>query len=60
MFLFQHIAERGANVNLQNIYGATPLHDAVNRGDPDVVQELLMSGAATDIRAQSGYTQFNF
>ncbi|ELT94131.1 hypothetical protein CAPTEDRAFT_214107 [Capitella teleta] len=50
----QCLCKRGAHVNLQNIHGATALHDAVNRGDPSVVSELISHGAAVDILAETG------
>ncbi|XP_072155100.1 uncharacterized protein [Bemisia tabaci] len=39
------LIDAGANVNSMNAYGTTPLHDAVNRGDREIVEELLKHGA---------------
>jgi len=48
-----YISARGANVNKVNSKGYTPLHDAVKRGDLEVVTELLAYGAdsALDVKA---------
>ena len=37
----------------ENSEGATPLHDAVLRGDVAIVQELLTHGAAVIIQTQA-------
>ena len=47
--------EHEANVNITNKAGVTPLHDAVNRGDLEIVRILLEYGAATDIKAKEGW-----
>lgn len=47
--------DRGADVNAVNSLGDTPLHDAVARGDIDVVEELLRAGANPFIRSIKGY-----
>lgn len=47
--------ENQATVNITNKVGVTPLHDAVTRGDLEIVRILLQHGAATDIRAKEGY-----
>ena len=48
------VADRGADVNCVNSLGDTPLHDAVARGDIDVVEELLRAGANPFIRSIKG------
>lgn len=48
------LIDRGADVNSENGCGATPLHDAVSRGDVTICQELLHSGANPLIRAIKG------
>ena len=48
------ISERKANVNLVNSDGHTPLHDAINRGDMGIIEELLAANAATNIKATQG------
>ena len=37
-----------------NSSGATALHDAVLRGDEDIIEELLQSGANPLIQAMKG------
>ncbi|CAL1681579.1 unnamed protein product [Lasius platythorax] len=48
------LLDKGADVNAENGCGATPLHDAVNRGDVAICQELLQAGANPHIRATKG------
>ncbi|XP_015587656.1 uncharacterized protein LOC107264182 [Cephus cinctus] len=48
------LIERGADVNSENGCGATPLHDAVNRADVSICQELLQYGANPLVRAVKG------
>ncbi|KAM0731335.1 Protein VAPYRIN [Formica fusca] len=48
------LLDKGADVNAENGCGATPLHDAVNRGDVAICQELLQAGANPHIRAAKG------
>lgn len=49
------ILEKGANVNAQNSCNATPLHEAVDRGDYEICQVLLLAGADPLICATKGY-----
>ncbi|EZA52531.1 uncharacterized protein LOC105281834 [Ooceraea biroi] len=48
------LIDKGADVNAENGCGATPLHDAVNRGDVAICQELLQAGANPLVRATKG------
>ncbi|XP_034950248.1 uncharacterized protein [Chelonus insularis] len=48
------LIDRGADINAENGCGATPLHEAVNRGDIAICQELLDAGANPHIRAIHG------
>lgn len=41
-------------MNAVNSWGATPLHEGIDRGDLDVITELLNGGADLDIRATRG------
>ncbi|XP_014225797.1 uncharacterized protein LOC106651683 [Trichogramma pretiosum] len=50
----QFLTENGSNVNAVNDCGATPLHEAVNRGDFEMCQILLISGADPLVRAIKG------
>ena len=49
-----HILDRGADPTAVNCSGATPLHDAVARGNLSIVDELLKDGAndAVDYKAK--------
>ncbi|MDF3048180.1 MAG: ankyrin [Candidatus Midichloriaceae bacterium] len=44
------LISKGANVNLQNDYGATPLHLACEKGNKDIVILLLEKGADSTIK----------
>ena len=46
--------ERGAEVNAETKDGVTALHDAVDRGDADIVSILLEAGASPLIKAETG------
>jgi len=48
------VSDCGAEVNAMNSCGATTLYDAVLRGDKDIVEELLHSGANLLIQAMKG------
>ncbi|KAG7208569.1 hypothetical protein KM043_014782 [Ampulex compressa] len=48
------LIDQGADVNAENGCGATPLHDAANRGDAAICRELLQAGADPLIRAVKG------
>ena len=53
-YFFLSFVEHGADVNVTNAAGVTPLHDAVNRGNVDIVSILLAHGASDDIVAKAG------
>ena len=44
----------GANVDFQNEYGATALHNAVGRDFIDIVKTLLLYGANVNLKTKSG------
>lgn len=45
---------RGAEVNLQDLEGLTPLHLATTYGNTRIVKMLLLAGADRTIRNNSG------
>ena len=47
-------------MNAVNNEGATPLHDAVHRGDVHIVEELVLSGANPTIKALAGWEKYWF
>jgi ankyrin repeat protein len=49
------VSDRGAGVNAMNSCGTTALHDAVLKGDKDIVEELLHNGANPLIQAMKGF-----
>jgi ankyrin repeat protein len=46
----------GANVNLPNVYGQTPLHDAASRGYGEIYQYFVENGANPRVYNQDGLT----
>lgn len=50
------IPARGADLNVYNARGLTPLHEAVKRGDAGIVEELLNYGANIDLQVATGYS----
>lgn len=51
---------RGADVNAVNTEGCTPLHEAVTRGDEEVVEELLIHKADPTLKIMIGYVEKKF
>ena len=47
--------DANADVNVINSDGSTPLHDAVARGDKEIVAELLKHGAIVNVIPFQGY-----
>ncbi|AFZ26487.1 ankyrin repeat protein,protein kinase family protein [Cylindrospermum stagnale PCC 7417] len=47
---------KGANVNSQNFYSATPLHVAAEQGNKDIVELLITKGAAVNTKNNDGNT----
>jgi ankyrin repeat protein len=52
------IAE-GANVNMVDSYGVTPLHFAADRGHKEIVQLLISKGADVNVVTKYGLTPLN-
>ena len=50
------LISKGANVNIQNAYGATLLHSASRKGDSSLVKILLSNGAKPNIKDNDGKT----
>jgi len=46
----------GADVNVKDLYGGTPLHVAARNGDREIVELLLAKGARRDARDSNGKT----
>ena len=49
------IAE-GANVNMKNNFGSTPLHHAASKGYKEIVELLIMAGADVNGKMNNGIT----
>jgi ankyrin repeat protein len=52
------LIEQGANINLKNSFGATPLCLAALRNSSDIVELLLKAGASATSENNSGETPF--
>jgi len=52
------LLENGANPNVPNKYGETPLHTASGRGNLEVVRLLLKYGADVELEGEEGRTPF--
>ena len=50
------LVESGADVNLQDKYGYTPLMGAINQNKPEIARLLVELGANIDARDTHGYT----
>ncbi|PIO61599.1 ankyrin repeat protein, partial [Teladorsagia circumcincta] len=53
------LCDGGANVNLPNAKGETPLFTAVRRGDEQIVRQLLASGADPSKKTDKGDDAFS-
>jgi ankyrin repeat protein len=54
--VLDYLLQAGANFNIQNDDGHTPLHTAVNHGDEIGVTKLLEAGANLEIVSKQGFT----
>lgn len=48
------VTDQGADMNAVNSWGATPVHEAIDRGDLDVVTELLRGCPDLSVHATRG------
>lgn len=55
---FALFTESGAEVDANNANGEVPLHDAVKRGDIEIIKELLRNGADANAQPFKGYIMF--
>lgn len=53
----QHLEVKG--INIQDVYGNTPLHEAIKNGDHEIVRLLLENGARLDIQNAKGNNPFH-
>ena len=53
----KYLVEKGADVNAHNeLMGDTPLHDAVEGGQKEIIKVLIEAGAYVDITNKYGKT----
>jgi hypothetical protein len=51
---------RNINVNVKDVYGATPLHYAAANGHVEIIHLLLQNGADVNARNNYGYTPLHY
>jgi len=51
---------KGCHVNSRNSHGETPLHKAVQTGDPDLVEKLILSGACVHAENRHGVSPITY
>lgn len=55
MIVDSFVTDKGADVNTETSEGVTPLHDAVDRGDREIIRVLLSRNASPLVKAEKGY-----
>ncbi len=58
--IIDRLLKAGANLNIQDIYGATPLHYAVLLGRVGIIIHLINAGASLDIPDNKGNKPFDY
>lgn len=48
------LLENGANPNIPDMYGMTPIHFAVTKNSPDIIEMLVLAGANKDVLTNEG------
>ncbi|KAI8716010.1 hypothetical protein NCS52_01110300 [Fusarium sp. LHS14.1] len=54
--LMEHLLDNGAEVNTRDVFGDSPLHDAVRKANKDMMKLLLENGADSECRNFDGKT----
>jgi ankyrin repeat protein len=54
------LLEKGAQVNVANKEGYTPLHVAADRCDPNIALALIKKGAVVNAKTNKHYTPLHF
>jgi ankyrin repeat protein len=54
--LIRSAIEAGLDVNIRDSLGITPLIDAVNKGNLELMDKLIKAGAGLDVRDSDGWT----
>jgi len=44
------LAQKHTEINCKDVWGQTPLHKAVRRGDLRIIKQLLVKGADTSVQ----------
>ena len=50
------LSQPNIEINALDIWGQTPLHIAVKKGDCRIIKQLIVLGADTEIKSKEGYT----
>ncbi|MBD0391224.1 ankyrin repeat domain-containing protein [Wolbachia endosymbiont of Pentalonia nigronervosa] len=55
-----YLINKGANVNLQNKYGISPLYSAIHHGHEQVADHLIKKGANVNLQDKNGFSLLHF